>query len=65
MPATTMSDTATQILPTPGSYALLGTGARAELGDIERWSRARTLAFIGISSTLLWACIGSAVALVW
>jgi hypothetical protein len=57
MPAMTMGDARAKALPARHGYA--------EVQEIDRWSRARTLAFIGISSTLLWVCIGGAVALVW
>ena len=57
MPAMTMGDAAAKALPALHGYA--------EVQESDRWSRARTLSFIGVSSTLLWVCIGSAVALIW
>ena len=57
MPAMIMGDASAKALPTLHGYAVTE--------ESERWSRARTLSFIGVSSTLLWACIGAAVALIW
>jgi hypothetical protein len=52
-------------LASTASNADTATSRFAEAEESDRWSRARTLTFIGISSTLLWACIGGCVALIF